>query len=138
MHGGQKIQRAVVKSMARTFQITLSIMLACLLPLEAKSNNNADMVPRGSLELRVGLEQLRDPFWYEANDQPAEAETFWNREGWKQHLKYWAENDYNAVLFWVEPWTSAHWKSLLIPNNAFPEARVLTPEQSARVIEQFT
>lgn len=138
MHQGQKKQWAVVKSMSRTFHITLSVILACLLPLAAKSDNNADMVPRGSLELRVGLEQLRDPFWYEANDQPAEAETFWNREGWEQHLKYWAENDYNAVLFWVEPWTSAHWKSLLIPNSAFPEARVLTPEQSARVIEQFT
>src|SRR5579884_20540 len=49
-----------------------------------------------ALELRMGVEQLRNPYWYEARGQRDEAGTFWDREHWERVLKGWADDGYNA------------------------------------------
>ncbi len=89
-----------------------------------------------ALELRMGVEQLRNPYWYEARGQRDEAGTFWDREHWERVLKGWADDGYNALLYWPEPWTETAWPSFLIAHRKYPEARELTPEQASRVIEQ--
>src|SRR4051812_2748988 len=58
-----------------------------------------------ALELRVGVEQLRNPFWYEAKGHADEVREFWDRDHWERVLKGWADDGYNALLYWVEPWT---------------------------------
>src|SRR5436190_14609340 len=60
---------------------------------------------RPALELRMGLEQLRNPYWYEARGDREEARAFWDRKHWERVLKEWAGDGYNAILYWPEPWT---------------------------------
>jgi hypothetical protein len=85
-------------------------------------------------ELRMGVEQLRNPYWYEEHGQLEEARRFWDRSDWESRLKAWSKEGYNAVLYWVEPWTEHAWQTFLIRHREFPEARELTPEQSDRII----
>jgi hypothetical protein len=87
-----------------------------------------------ALELRMGLEQLRNPYWYEQHGQPKEAKDFWDKDYWEKALNQWADEGYNAVLYWVEPWTQTSWQAFLIRHKAFPEARELSPEQADKVI----
>ena len=35
-----------------------------------------------ALELRMGLEQLRNPYWYEQHGQPKEAKDWWETDYW--------------------------------------------------------
>jgi hypothetical protein len=86
-----------------------------------------------TLEVRVCVEQLRNPFWYQAKGRKDEVKEFWDRKHWERVLKAWADDGYNAVLYWPEPWTETAWPSFLIPHTKFPEARELTPEQFERV-----
>src|SRR5947208_13844166 len=88
---------------------------------------------RAALDVRVCVEQLRNPFWYEAHGQPAEAKEFWDRAHWERVLKAWAADGYNAVLYWPEPWTQTAWPSFLVRHEKFHEARELTPEQFDRI-----
>jgi hypothetical protein len=89
---------------------------------------------RPALELRMCVEQLRNPYWYEARGQHDEVKTFWDKKHWERVLKTWADDGYNAVLYWPEPWAETAWPSFLIPHTKLPEARELTPEQAERVI----
>jgi hypothetical protein len=89
------------------------------------------------LELRMGVEQLRNPYWYEKHGQPAEARNFWDRDTWEKELKGWADDGYNAILYWPEPWVETSWPAFLIRNKEFPEARELTPEQADKVVEHM-
>jgi hypothetical protein len=98
-----------------------------------------DVRPRdsaGSLELRIGVETLRNPFWYAEHGRQAEAQQFWDRAGWDRALRVWANEHYNAILYWVEPWSKSGWQTFLIRHQKFPEARDLKPEQYDRAIEQ--
>jgi hypothetical protein len=88
------------------------------------------------LEVRMGVEQLRNPYWYQAHGQADEARTFWDKKHWERVLQGWADDGYNALLYWAEPWTETAWPSFLIRHEKFPEARELTPDESRRVVEQ--
>src|SRR5438094_5348531 len=76
-----------------------------------------------TLEVRMCFEQLRNPFWYEAKKRHDESKEFWDKKHWERVLKAWADDGYNAVLYWPEPWTDTAWPSFLIPHAKFPEAR---------------
>ena len=101
---------------------------------ESKETRDFNTQPP-ALEMRMGFEQLRDPFWYEAHGYPNEAKYFWDRKHWENVLRQWSEQGYNALLYWPEPWTEASFQSFLIRYKEFPEARVLADKQYARVIE---
>jgi hypothetical protein len=90
---------------------------------------------RPALALRMGVEQLRNPFWYESHGQGAEARNFWDKKYWDRALKEWADDGYNAIHYWVEPWTETAWQAFLIPHKEFPEARELTGEQVDKIVE---
>jgi hypothetical protein len=101
---------------------------------DAGSDQSA-LHPR-SLELRIGRETLRNPFWYADEGRTEEARQFWDRAAWDRVLRAWAAEQYNAVLYWVEPWSKHGWQTFLIRHQKFPEARDLKPEQYDRAIEQ--
>jgi hypothetical protein len=87
-----------------------------------------------ALEMRVGVEQLRNPFWYAEHGQDEEARQFWDKEFWEKTLRAWVEDGYNGILYWVEPWTETSWRSFLVRHKQFPEARELTAAQADRVV----
>src|SRR5262245_44395859 len=101
--------------------------------LPAPAAPAAPAMPGPALEMRVCVEQLRNPYWYEDHGQPDEVRAFWDRAHWGRVLKAWADDGYNAVLYWPEPWTETAWPSFLIGHAKFPEARELTPEQAGRI-----
>lgn len=101
----------------------------------AREKNQAP--PARALELRMGVAQLRNPYWYDKHGQPAEARSFWDKGTWEKELKGWADDGYNALLYWPEPWVETSWPAFLIRNKEFPEARELTPEQADKVIEHM-
>jgi hypothetical protein len=88
------------------------------------------------LELRIGVETLRNPFWYADQGFDAEARAFWDRSAWDRVLRAWAAEEYNAIVYWIEPWNKHAWQTFLVRHQEFPEARDLTPEQYDRVMEQ--
>jgi hypothetical protein len=117
----------------------LAVAAAAGLLITLAATAAAGAPPKGpgaapALEVRVCVEQLRNPFWYEAKGQAEEAKQFWDRQHWERALKAWAADGYNAVLYWPEPWTETAWPAFLIPHAKFPEARVLTPEQTDRIV----
>jgi hypothetical protein len=90
--------------------------------------------PRGrTLGVPIGVETLRNPFWYEANGFPDQAKQFWDKDHWDRVLRGWVEEDYNHLIYWVEPWNKHAWQTFLIPHHDQPEARELTALQSAKV-----
>src|SRR5262245_23611492 len=40
-----------------------------------------------ALSVRIGVETLRNPFWYAENGYKVEAEQFWNQKHWERILK---------------------------------------------------
>src|SRR5262245_13794255 len=64
-----------------------------------------------TLDVRMCVEQLRNPFWYEARGHKDEVKEFWDKNHWERVLKAWAGDGYNAVLYWPEPWTETAWPS---------------------------
>jgi hypothetical protein len=86
------------------------------------------------LEVRMAVEQLRNPFWYDAQGQPEEARTFWDRDHWQRVFTQWAEEGYNALLYWPEPWTETAWQGFLIRHVQHPEAREISVDQADRII----
>jgi hypothetical protein len=123
--------------MNRCFLPAGSRALAILPVLATMTSGRADAQPARfpTLEVRMCFEQLRNPYWYEAKGQDAAVKEFWDKTHWERVLKTWADEGYNAILYWPEPWTETAWPSFLIPHAKFPEARELTAAQSARVIE---
>ena len=101
----------------------------------AEGANEAGAGPH--LEVRMGVEQLRNPYWYQKHDQPGEAENFWDKNSWERALQQWKRDDYNAILYWPEPWTETAWPAFLIRHRDFPEARELSLEEANRVIEHL-
>ena len=69
---------------------------------ESKETRDFNTQPP-ALEMRMGFEQLRDPFWYEAHGYPNEAKYFCDRKHWENVLRQWSEQGYNALLYWPEP-----------------------------------
>src|SRR5690348_5754445 len=49
-----------------------------------------------SFDLRIGVEILRNPFWYAAEGHDAEANAFWNKTEWDRRLRAWAAEEYSA------------------------------------------
>src|SRR5262245_55749471 len=114
--------------------VALLVLAAIGMNLLPRAGTLARQKEPAALEVRMGFEQLRNPFWYEAKGQHAEAKEFWSKEHWDRVLKDWADDGYNALLYWVEPWTETAWPSFLIRHEKFPEAREVTPEQADRVV----
>src|SRR6059036_1996647 len=73
------------------------------------------------LGVRIGVETLRNPYWYAAQGHQAEAEQFWEKAHWDRVLRGWAAEGYNYVLYWVEPWNKHAWQTFLIRHTAYPE-----------------
>jgi hypothetical protein len=117
------------------FAVGVSLLPGTAVPA-ARQNRPPAPKPAPALEVRMGFEQLRNPFWYEANGQHAEAKAFWDKAHWERVLKGWADDGYNALLYWPEPWTETAWPAFLLRHEKFPEARELTPEQASRVVAQ--
>lgn len=86
-----------------------------------------------ALGVRIGVETLRNPYWYEANGHREEAKQFWERDHWDRVLRGWAAEGYTHVLYWVEPWNRHAWQTFLVGHAEHPEARELTAEQSDRL-----
>jgi len=82
----------------------------------------------------MGQENFPNPYWYAEHGQTEEARRFWDKSEWEKRLRQWARDDYNAILYWVEPWTEHAWQTFLIRHKEFPEARELSREQSDRLI----
>jgi hypothetical protein len=97
---------------------------------------NSATAPR-SLEMRVGVETLRNPYWYADQGFHAEADRFWDKTEWDRILRAWADEHYTALIFWIEPWNKHGWQTFLIRHERYPEARGLTDEQSSRLIEHL-
>jgi hypothetical protein len=89
------------------------------------------------LGVRIGVETLRNPYWYAAQGHRAEAEQFWDRAHWDRVLRGWAAEGYTYVLYWVEPWNKHAWQTLLIRHTEHPEARELTAAQSDKLIKHM-
>jgi hypothetical protein len=90
----------------------------------------------GVLELRIGSETLRNPHWYVENGREDEAQQFWDKKEWDRVFTRRAAEEYNAILYWIEPWNKHAWQTFLIRHKEFPEARDLTPQQYDKLIEQ--
>src|SRR5262249_39899624 len=73
-----------------------------------------------TLEVRMCVEQLRNPFWYEIKGHKDEVKEFWDRKHWEQILKARVDDGYNAVLYWPEPWTETAWPAFLVPHAKLP------------------
>jgi hypothetical protein len=113
---------------------------SCAPPLAIQSRQTpaAESSPArrdGVLELRIGSETLRNPYWYADNGHEDEARHFWDKKEWDRRLMRWAEEEYTAILYWVEPWNRHAWQTFLIRHQEFPEARDLTLPQYDKVIE---
>jgi len=105
-------------------------------PASVAARGQRQAGPAAALDVRMGVEQLRNPYWYERHGQPEQASRFWDKKHWERALEAWSQDGYNAVLYWVEPWTETAWQAFLIRHKEFPEARELTRAQSDRVIGQ--
>src|SRR5438309_10139351 len=57
---------------------------------EPANDKKAAGIP-AALEVRMGLEQLRNPYWYEQHGQAQEAKDFWDKNYWERALGQWAE-----------------------------------------------
>ena len=140
MHRQKKLLPAAVRLL-----LAMSLVLLASQPVRgsaieeqgsASTTEKAAVAPdKPTLEIRIGLEQLRDPFWYEDHGYPDEARYFWDQNHWENVLKQWARQGYNALLYWPEPWTEASFQSFLVRYREFPEARMLTDEQYDRIID---
>jgi hypothetical protein len=83
--------------------------------------------------VRIGVETLRHPYWYEENGHREEARQFWDRGHWDRVLRGWAAEGYTHVLYWVEPWNKHAWQTFLVAHAEHPEARELTAERFDRL-----
>jgi hypothetical protein len=115
---------------AALLAVTFPVVLGCA----GQSGKEGAPAPRArALGVRIGVETLRNPYWYEENGRPEEAKQFWDKEHWDRVLRGWAAEGYNHVLYWVEPWNKHAWQTFLIRHAEHPEARELTPEQSGKL-----
>src|SRR5262249_20128377 len=130
-------------STAARAAVRLAVLLAILSPWLVSSADRPGRdpaeAPRGkTLGVRIGVETLRNPYWYADQGHKAEAEQFWDRAHWDRVLRRWAAEGYNYVLYWVEPWNKHAWQTFLIRHGEHPEARELTPERSDKLQKHVT
>jgi hypothetical protein len=110
--------------------LTLVIALSCArCPAQSPPPASGGRV----LGVRIGVETLRNPFWYAENGHVEEAQQFWDKDRWDRVLRGWAEEGYNHLIYWVEPWNKHASQTFLIRHKDHPEARELTAEQCARI-----
>jgi hypothetical protein len=103
--------------------------------LPPQAERPAVVPPTGRFELRIGVETLRNPYWYEDQGRTGEARRFWDKSEWDRILRGWAQERSSAILYWIEPWNKHGWQTFLICHRQFPEARDLSAQQSDRSIE---
>jgi hypothetical protein len=126
-------------SRTRQTRFRFAALLAVLFPVVLgcpgqPAKEGAPAPPRArALGVRIGVETLRNPYWYEENGLQEEAKQFWDRDHWDRILNGWAGEGYNYVLYWVEPWNKHAWQTFLIRHAEHPEARELTPERSDKL-----
>ncbi len=102
------------------------------------SGENSDPAVAGrELHVRIGVETLRNPFWYAEQGYQAEADQFWIKDHWDRVISGWVAEGYSHLLYWVEPWNKHAWQTFLIRHQRHPEARELTAEQSDKLIEHM-
>jgi hypothetical protein len=89
--------------------------------------------PVKTLDVRIGVETLRNPYWYAENGHEAEAKQFWDRDHWDRVLRGWAAEGYNHVLYWVEPWNKHAWQTFLVRLKEHPEAHELSTERAEKL-----
>ena len=97
-----------------------------------RSNGNGSALP-----IRMCRIQLKHPYYFADLGHSATALEFWDKQRWERVLTDRAAEGYNAIYWWISPWTIKPWQSWLIAHRDFPEARELTPEQSERFIEHI-
>ena len=101
-------------SRARKAQWCLVALLAITVPLlldrAREPGEGTAPVPRTRiLGVRIGVETLRNPYWYEEHGHREEAKQFWDKRHWDRALRGWAAEGYTHVLYWVEPWNQHAW-----------------------------
>jgi hypothetical protein len=84
-------------------------------------------------------ENLPHPYWYEdpKRGNPGAPKSFWDKESWTRRFALLRESDYNAVLYWSDPWMVHQWQTWLIRHKHNPEARELSAEKQEALIEQI-
>src|SRR5262249_21216963 len=96
---------------------------------------SAAIMARRSFDMRIGVETLRNPYWYEEQGLNEDVRRFWDKKEWERILRGWKDEHYSAVIYWIEPWNKHGWQTFLVRHERFPEARGLTAEQSERLAE---
>ena len=86
-----------------------------------------------TLNVRIGVEMLRNPYWYEENGHKEEAKQFWDKDHWNRVLRGWADEGYDHLIYWVEPWNKHAWQTFLVRHTEHPEAADLTAERSDKL-----
>lgn len=119
---------------AASWSFLVLLALGCSVFVSGAGWPDEGPAPRArALGVRIGVETLRNPFWYAEQGHTEEAKRFWDKEHWDRVLRGWADEGYNHVLYWVEPWNKHAWQTFLIRHVEHPEARELSAEQSAKL-----
>jgi hypothetical protein len=118
--------------------------LGTVLPLvdrkTAVAHTTPPQAPNGAnqpLPIRMCMFNLNHPWFYEKAGHKDMADSFWDRRAWEALMTVRAGEGYNAIYWWVNPWTEEPWQSWFIAHNDYPEARVLTDDQFQRVRDQL-
>lgn len=85
---------------------------------------------------RAITESIHHPTWYLDKGNPAASKSFWDKANWERVFKVSAEMDYNAVIYFTNPWLVHQWQTFLIRHEKYPEAREMPEEEQEKVIEQ--
>src|SRR5687768_15120553 len=88
--------------------------------------------------IRAIVEQLSHPYWYAEHGYADTSRRFWDKQTWERGFANIIDLGYNTIIYMCEPWLEHQWQTFLIRHDAFPEARELEPEQSARIIDQVS
>jgi hypothetical protein len=98
----------------------------------------ADASQPRELPFRMIVESLPHPYWYAdpAHGNPGAPRAFWDRAAWIQRFQRLRDGDYNAVMYWCDPWQVYQWQAWLIRHRKNPEARELPEKKQDALIEQ--
>ena len=50
------------------------------------------------LNVRIAIEQVKNPYWHEKHGQNNEVRIFWDRDIWDRNLREWASYGYNGIF----------------------------------------
>ena len=82
------------------------------------ANSDPPAPPSRALAVRIGVETLRNPYWYAEHGYSQEEKQFWDRDHWDRILRGWADEGYTYVLYWVEPWNRHAWQTFTYHRRA--------------------